>query len=116
MWSRMKAISSEPSMKLIGTRTAPRRALAKDKTTYCQQLCDNSAIRSPVADPLARQTGRSAVDEGVQLAEGEPHVLVDEGELVGEPLRGPPGMSPKVWLRATWARSEGLNSSLRSPR
>jgi hypothetical protein len=48
---RMNAISSAPSMKLIGTITAPSRARAKFSTTYSTQLCDSTAIRSPFATP-----------------------------------------------------------------
>ena len=40
-------------MKLTGTKTTPSRAVANDKTTNCQQLCDSSASRPPFFRPLA---------------------------------------------------------------
>lgn len=38
LWSRMKPISSAPSMKFTGTRIAPSLAVAKESTANCQQL------------------------------------------------------------------------------
>src|SRR5690242_18536389 len=50
-WVRMYAISGAVSMKLIGTSTTPSRAVANATVANCQQLCDSSASRSPLARP-----------------------------------------------------------------
>ena len=47
------AISSPVSMKFTGTSTTAARAVANARTAYRQLLRDNSATRSPAANPLA---------------------------------------------------------------
>jgi hypothetical protein len=47
------AISLAVSMKLIGTSTTPRRAVANETTANSQPLCESSASRSPRASSAA---------------------------------------------------------------
>ena len=84
----MNAISSAPSMKFTGTSTTPSCAVANASTANCQQLCDSSASRSPLARPAAGQRVRGAVHRGVELGVGDPAVAGDDGELVGVAARG----------------------------
>ena len=84
----MNAISSAPSMKLTGTRTTPSFAVAKASTAYCQELCDSSASRSPLARPRSASACAVRFTAASNSAKRDPPVAGDDGELVRVAARG----------------------------
>ena len=100
----MKAISSPPSMKLIGTSTTPTRAAAKLSTANCQQLWHSSASRSPLASPasLIAAAARSTVaSSSAKVSRVGPSMMAS---LSGTRRAVRRGRSPSDCWRACWTR------------
>ncbi len=87
---RMNAASSAFSMKLIGTSTAPSRAIAKRIAAKACELRASMATRSPLPTPSRREPRREPQDDVVKLRVSPARLAADDRDLLRRARRAAP--------------------------